>query len=261
MKIRFLIGYPATQIVADWQEISKLPRDEFKPDQETFILYKSLEFNSELEKHLIKARKHLHLPEGGLSWEQYQWRKDYKHDFPKEEMDEIIHYIHNYHNEASKIRKRLNLHPRVSAQLDNLILGNFVDPTDSYMGVGYGAHADEVDDDGNLYPDSVVDGVEIYISKRVSKNEMHKFIESEWLGISDLLNKLPEHEHFYISNRDLRIVEMRDVEKLRYSQIVERITEEFAIDNMDGTLNEDSVKTSYKRAKGKIVNLARVRQA
>lgn len=258
MKIQFIIGYPAKFCATEWQEIVKLSENGVGPDEDTYIIFKALEFNSDLEKELILARKNLHIPELGIDFEEYKKRKDVKADHTKKELEEILFYIHNYQKEILKIRKKLILHPQVQEQLDNLILGYFVEPF--YRGIGYGTNADEEGDDGEIIQDGPVETVSIHISKRVSKNEFFKFIDDTWKEVNKLLNMLPSEEHFFISKRDLRIVELRDIKKLKYGAIAEKIIKEFSIDDVRGSINEDSIKTSYKRARIKINELATLKK-
>jgi len=258
MKIKFLIGYPAKSYATEWQEIKKLPKDEFAPDEDTFVLFKALELNKSLERELIHARKNLLLPENGLSIEQYINRKDTRANLSENELKDAIYFIHNYRKEIHKIRRKMYLHPQVEEQMDNLILGYFVEP--EFRGISYGCNGANLEDyesieDFDRYAE--VDTVLIDMSKKVSKNELIKYIDSHWDKITKLLDFLPEVKHFYISPRDMRIVELRDNQKLKYSQIAELIIKEFSIDDISGSVNEDSIKTSYKRAKSKIEELAK----
>ena len=262
MKIKFLIGYPAKSFVTEWQEIKKLSKKEAVPNEDTFVLFKALELNKELEKELIKSRNNLHLPEIGVSWEEYKKRKDVKADHTKEELDEIIYFIHNYRKEIHRITRKMYLHPQVEEQLENLILGDFVEPY--FRGISYGCNGANVEDyesiedfDRNVEVDTVI----IDITKKISKNELLKYIDNQWDEITRLLKYLPEVKHFYVSPRDMRIVELRDGQKLKYNEIAEKIIKEFSIDDINGSINEDSIKTSYKRAKSKIDELAKIKKS
>lgn len=227
MKIKFLIGYPVKTIATEWQEISKLHASDFAPDKETFNLFKSLELNPVIDIELKKARKRLQLPEDGLTFEQYKRRKDLKADHSKEELENIIYFLHNHYKEESKIRRKLYLHPQVEDQLENLILGYFVEP--DYRGISVGCNGANVEDyesmdDFDKYTE--IDEVSVVLTKRASKNELHKFIDDNWKDINKLLEMLPLEEPFYISPRDLRIVDLRDKQKMKYKDIADTITTE-----------------------------------
>lgn len=259
MKIKFVIGNPAKFIASEWQEIKKMPKSEPTPDEDTYVLFKALELNKSLEKELILARRNLRLPDDGVTWEQYKKRKDPTSDASKKEIEDILYFIRNHVNEIHRIKRKLLLHPQVEEQLENLILGCFVETL--FRGVGFGCNGTNVNDYESIddFDKNVeVDMVLIDITKKISKNELLRFIDSQWEDISNLMNYLPKTKHFYISPRDMRILNLRDNEKLRYSEIADLIIKEYSIDNMKGSINEDSIKTSYKRAKNKVEELAKV---
>jgi len=261
MKIKFLIGYPAKAFATEWKEIRELSKTDPAPDEDTFVLFKALELNKSLEKELIQARRSLRIPENGLTWEQYAKRKDTKADHSKKELEDIIYFIHNHDKEIYRIKRKLHLHPQVAEQLENLILGYFVEP--SFRGVSYGCNGANVEDYESIEDfdkDVEVDQVLIDMTKKISKNELLKYINSNWTEISKLLDYLPEVKHFYISPRDMRIVELRDTQKLKYNEIAQQIIKEFSIDDINGSVNEDSIKTSYMRAKSKIEELAKTKK-
>lgn len=99
--------------------------------------------------------------------------------------------------------------------------------------------------------------IEVY--HPVSKNYLHKLVENIWKYSGEEINNLPKFNAINISDRDLRIVELRDEKKMKYIDIANQIEKEFKLNNKDGFLNEDSVKTAYKRAKKKITSLNKKR--
>jgi hypothetical protein len=50
---------------------------------------------------------------------------------------------------------------------------------------------------------------------------------------------------------------LRDTKKFSYREIADEIIKSLDIDDPDAKINEDSVKTAYKRAKSKIQSLAK----
>ncbi|MDQ3008008.1 MAG: hypothetical protein M3Q81_00235 [bacterium] len=258
MKIKFLIGFPIKTFATEWQEINDFGINDFAPNRETFNLFKALEHNQDIDEELRKARKKLRLPVGGLTWEQFKQRKDTKADLSKEELENIIYFIHNHYKEISKIKRKLQLHPQVEEQLENLILGNFVEPKYRDIIVGCnGANVHDYESMDDFDEHTEVDEVSVVLTKRASKNELLKFIDDNWNDIKKLMEMLPQEERFYISQRDLRIVELRDKQRMKYKDIADTITTEFSIEDISGAINEDSVKTSYKRARTKIDTLAK----
>lgn len=261
MKIKFLIGFPAKYCVSDWQQIKELSEEELIYDEQSFLLFKALEHNHDLDRELIKARKKLRLPDIGLTWDEYRKRHDPSRDSSEQDSNNALFFIRHSFDVVRKVREKMILHPQVEEQLSNLIQGYFVEPT--YKGVAFGCSGANVELDaktGNLVDDAEVDTVSIHITKRASKNEVVKFIDKNWSGISELLDLLPDEKHFFISRRDLRIVELRDKSHFKYSEIADVITKEFNIDDFVGSVNEDNIKTSYARAKKKIDELALLRE-
>lgn len=255
MKIKFIIGVdPEVTCASEWNEILKYAKEYPTIDEKGYALFKALERNKELEREIKISRKALNIPENGLTWKQYI-KGNPRNKTTKKELDWWLYFIKNYHTEIKRINRKLILHPIIYEQLKTLILGDYVEPF--YRGLGYGTNVDELGDDGEIFQDGDVESVIIYISKKVSKNELLKFISQQWKELTKLMNKLPDDINLYISKRDLRIVELRDNFGMKYSKIAEKIVQEFQIDNFEGTINEDSVKTSYKRAKEKIQILAK----
>jgi hypothetical protein len=59
-----------------------------------------------------------------------------------------------------------------------------------------------------------------------------------------------------VSARDKRIFQLREEENVSFKIIADKIITEFNIDNSDGKVNEDSVKTAYRRARAKILSFS-----
>ena len=257
MKIKFVVGSPAKYCTSYWNEIQSLSKIEVGPDEEAYILFKALELNHELDRELHISRNKLGIPMNGISWVEY--KRLHGVNIPKDTTDEetskVLSFLKSYPNEISRISRKLKLHPLIFEQLKNLILGDFVEPYP--RGIGYGTNVDDVDYNGKVFQDGDVESVQIHVNKRATKNEVLKSIERNWTEIERLINLLPLNNDFYVSNRDIRIVGLRDKEKMKYKDIAEKIIKEFSIDNIEGSINEDSIKTSYKRAKAKIVELAK----
>lgn len=108
---------------------------------------------------------------------------------------------------------------------------------------------------GNRYDN--YNSLTLTITTAVSKYELLKYIERNWNGISKDLKSLQVSPSVYLSDRDKRIIILRDKEQLTYRAIADRIIDELGIDNADGSVNEDTVKSAYNRAKKKIQSLAK----
>ncbi len=98
----------------------------------------------------------------------------------------------------------------------------------------------------------------LIIHHPISKNHFHKIVDSIYKNSKEMIDKLPKLNQLpEINNRDARIVELRDQQKMKYSDIADKIVKELEINNSDGKVNEDSIKTAYKRAKQKILSINR----
>lgn len=251
MKILFLIGDPPFTAISDWNELKKHKIPTVIPTKEFYSLIKALEQNVEFEQAILNARKRLGLPKEGMDWKTY----DNRHNpnltsiklTEKEQELELEQFLKSV-KEVTEIRKRFNLDYSVNEQLPHLIYGNFVYPQDPPIMWGINAVSEDNDDEYYNY-------IAIMINNPVTKNELITYIENNWEDIKRSTHNLPPKPSAYISLRDRRIIELRDKEKMPFKDIADKIMKEFEIDDFDGKVNEDSVKTAYKRAKDKIISL------
>lgn len=256
--MQFLIDIdPVIAAESEWSEIQKYSKEHLTPDEETYMLFKALEKNKDFEKEIIKARVRIGIPPEGFSWEEYKKFHDYKRNIDPKEIEIYLNFLRSYPKEVERIRRKMKISMVVERQLKDIILGNFIEPY--FRGIGYAPDI-ELDEDLDEIPDGDVESVTIHISKKIKKNEFIKFIEENWPDIEQYILKFPEEGRFFVSIRDLRIVELRDEYKLKYKDIADRIIKEFGIVNYGGSINEDSIKTAYKRAKQKISSLASKRK-
>lgn len=252
--MQFLIDDdPSIAVETEWSEIQKYAQEHTTPDEETYILFKALEKNKEFEKEIIKSRIRMGIPPEGFSWKEYQKFHNVKRNVNPKEIDVYLNFIRSYPKEIERIRRKMKLNLMIERQLHDILMGNFIQPY--FRGLGYAPDI-ELDEDLDEVPNGDVESVTIHISKKIKKNELIKFIEESWSGIERYILKFPEEGRFFISVRDLRIIELRDDFKLKYKDIADQIIKEFNILNVDGNINEDSIKTAYKRAKQKISSLA-----
>ena len=116
---------------------------------------------------------------------------------------------------------------------------------------GYFCLGDDIYYDYIMYVPSE-DRFNIAIYHPITKNQFYKSIDKHWEFINKEIKKLSEFNNPYISDRDYKIVELRDEKKMKYSEIATQIVKEYGIDDYTGSVNEDSIKTAYKRTKDKI---------
>ncbi|MBN2016100.1 sigma-70 family RNA polymerase sigma factor [Candidatus Dojkabacteria bacterium] len=90
---------------------------------------------------------------------------------------------------------------------------------------------------------------------QVTKSQFKKYLDNNWESISKSLKNLPVLPQWLITERDREIVHLRDEKKLKFTEIADKITKKYGKTLNDISINEDSVKAAYHRAKKKIKSL------
>jgi len=127
MKFKFVVNDfegCATGFFTDWKETKLLIGNSLLPDYDTYSLFKALELNSELDNELIEARKNLHLPLNGLSWDLYKKWQLMGNEYDQKEMERMFTYRFRREDQINNIFERMHLHSKVRHQISNLILGS-----------------------------------------------------------------------------------------------------------------------------------------
>lgn len=250
-RIAFIIGGFAE--VYEFKEIQKI--DYLAFDKNFFYLVRALEKNETFIQAIQKARKKFGIPPDGINWGEYDNATLYPSS--REEGWTTTKFIEAIKEEAVKIYEELKLNKALKWVLHDIIIANCVYSTGPAI---YFTTEDDVYADFPLrlgsYPERLKTAV-IQISKKVSKHQLHRFIDENWTKISEELEHLPPFANSYVSDRDMLILKLRDTEKMSYKQIADEVVRRFNLDNSEATVNEDSVKTAYKRAKEKIQNLTK----
>ncbi len=256
MEILFLIGHPPEAAVGEWKEIEEYRKlGYFTPSKEIYLLVKALEQNNEFEQLIKAARKDIGFDENGISWKEYvnKYMPGSKRKLTESERKDFIAIFSKVAKKIFEIRQSMNLDYFVDIQLPYLIYGNFVyfEPP-----IYWYSHS-PVDQDGERIKEEYIYSIKIQINNRTTKNELINYIKNNWKDISYDIHGLAPRAEFYISLRDQRIVALRDKEKLTFKKIAEKIVEEFDLNDIEAQVNEDSVKTAYRRAKNKITFLTK----
>ncbi|HJX51044.1 MAG TPA: hypothetical protein VJ438_06295 [Candidatus Nanoarchaeia archaeon] len=215
-------------------------------DRRVYNYIKSLENNELLLEEVRALRKKYDIPSEGYevkNWLQFPHFEEIQ--IPEDKYKE---WRKKLNDDAKKLFNKLGLSsfllPHMNAY--NLVVGNFVF-------IGHGRIF--------LSPHIVKGEVGIFIKGFITKNELHKFIDSNWEKIkkqmSETIDKEKELPSWRISQRVRDIVKMRDEKKLTFNEIVERITSKYRLDPADASINEDSVKAAYHRAKKKMNSLTK----
>lgn len=253
MKILFLIDDPPCAAISEWEEIkSYAEKGYYVPTQEAYQLIKSLEQNEVFEKEIAKSRKSIGIPESGLDWKEYRDKYHIRNLKKLSGKERRLHIdlLMKTAREMMRIQGVLNLSYHITHQLKYFIYGNFVYFGHPQITYGYSPMTEERFEEDYLY------NVSIHIHNGITKHELIKYIENNWQNIGNLVQNLTPKPNYFISKRDQRIVVLRDKNKLSFKKITDKIIEEFKIDNLEGKINEDAVKTAYGRAKKNIASLA-----
>ena len=262
MKILFLIGFPPKYEAYTWKEIVAHYENWPAFDKEYYQIIKALEHNLEFEREVIASRSNLGIPSAGYHWKEYRKMTDYKKDKQTpDEIQKMVYLIKNIPREVTRITRKLILNKRIIDNLRDIILTSAVSTPDYLADIHYWLEPDDrydfMDDDEKKDMHEIPKSFNIAFTRKVTKSELIRFIENNWTELENRTKLLPAKERHYITARDLRIVQLRDKNKLKYSEIANQISDEFSLDNMQGSINEDSVKTAYKRARAKVDSLAK----
>lgn len=264
MKIKFVIDNDPIVEANTWKEILKY-RNVFYYTftKDSYCKFKALELNQDFDKEISKSRENLGIPVNGLPIEDgYKMiskdntlRTAHMDDKFKERSAEEAEFMKRVWVECGRIEKKLKLDILVSCFIRELLLSNYVESMFSnFADTGQISYAVEEDYSSNKNIPSMVF---IQITANISKNKLKNFIESNWKLISKDLARFPNKNSFNVTERDLKIVSLRDSYGLSFPKIADKIIEDFNIDNSEGKINDYSVKIAYKRTKNKIESLAK----
>lgn len=248
--------YSIVSAEMDTELVTNKNRTEFFIDEETWNTIKALELNADFEKAVLDVRKKFHIPLNGFTEDEYNhffrpWKlpKTKYGQHEPEKFSNIFPLPVEFQVDTLKIYEKLSTNLIDPDQTEEIILKNSI--TGIIPKIAF--HLDKVPDedaDKTLLP-----VLNLSIFAPVTRNQLDRFIKLNWPRIEAEMEKLSDRPMYYISERDRRIIELRDIDHLPYSKIVDIITKEFRVDNLDGQLNEDSIKNAYSRAKAKISSL------
>ena len=213
-------------------------------DRRVFNYIKSLESNEKLISGVALLRKKYNIPANGYlikDWSNYPYFKSILVKGRKVEK-----WKKRLQHEAENLFNSLNVSPFLMPYLNayNLVVGNFV-----FLGFG------------RIFISPYISkgDIGIFIKGNVSKYEFHKFIDTNWKKIQKEMTSIISKERYLpkwkISQRDRLIVKLRDEKRLTFNEIANKITTKYRLDPTDTSVNEDSVKAAYHRAKKKIESI------
>lgn len=248
MKILFLIGNPPIDAVSTWDEL-EIYRDKgiIIPNREFFVAIKALERNTDFENEILKSRENINIPTTGISWKEYF--NDYYLKsltlYLVSESKKYSDFDKNVKKEVQRIKKEMrSMNEYIEDQLEFIIIGGFV--VSKGYPIAIQVHPEEQNDDGKY------NSISINIHSQISINELDVFIEENKPLLNNLMRKLSKKPNYFISQKALRIVELKDKEGLSHAEIARKINNEFLNSNKKATAS--SVKQLYLRAKERITS-------
>ena len=235
MKIKYF-DEKTKKVYSTWKEIVRNGA-ETRFGKGLYEKCKAVELNEYFVSSVQEIRKLLGIPEEGLS------------------IDQCVNLSFN-DKLYQKVEKRISalideyeIDMTILDCLPEIILGEYISGSwTTYKGREITLEFDDHFDEENFLFERVL----LCINSPITKNKLHNYIDSNWRQISGQSQRLTINKDSFISDKDLRIVELKNGQK-KYGEVADIISEEFP-EKYD-KINEDSVKQAYARAKEKIQNL------
>ncbi len=94
----------------------------------------------------------------------------------------------------------------------------------------------------------------IVLQERMSKAEVHKWIDEIWNDIEENMQSIPTAKKHKMLRSEIakRIVDMKDKQDMKFRQIADKLQEDYQDSDFYDVLNENNIKTLYHRWKTKI---------
>ncbi|MDD2804970.1 MAG: hypothetical protein PHV33_05405 [Elusimicrobiales bacterium] len=254
MEIGFAIGktsggefnpnFTLVSIVRTYDDIRKAEQTGLVGHTRSFFNFiQALSRNPAFTKEILGIRKELKLPTSGLPFNKYLSFNDFVSKNIKSNIPIIQRFLGK-----NKLRNSFAYPPELDKCLYDIVFYGIVSPFSAVQSsIAW-----------NPSISSPVECIELSIFAPVTKHALHKFIDRNWKDISSSMRRLeqkPTADFSQISPRDFEIVDLRDQKKFTFSKIAEVLSDKYGEDDVDATINRDSVKTAYTRTKKKIIDI------
>jgi hypothetical protein len=154
---------------------------------------------------------------------------------------------------AETLLKKFSLPNRWWKTLEFFIAAGYGFPPEEYVSIEtYPKGNTYKDSDGITHYELAPEKVAIFIKEPISKAAFIKQVEENWERIKELFNEIPENVNPTLTERDFFIIKLKDEDRLPYKEIADRVVSEFSVDDEDGRINAESMKTAYHSAKKRI---------
>ncbi len=227
-----------------WEEIEGLRKSGFETfNRKEYELIRAMGLNETLCKEVKNIRKKIGLPEQGLSADEYisimRNMDKYK---------DIMFGVESRFNKLlNKIHAGYTLSPEVCRQLYNLVLCGHAVYTPCENAIYFTSNG--------FSPYEVEKNhIVIAIARCSTINALHQFINRNADQLERMFDNL-YRESPTISERDIRIYEIRKATGLPFHKIADQIIREFRLNDKNAEMNYDSAKTAFLRAQHHIGKL------
>lgn len=256
MKIGFALGkitgeefyglaYNLVEVTYNYSEIKKAKKRGLHGHTKTFFDFiQALSRNDLFEQEILRSREKIGLPQNGLPFEKYK-------TYGYHDRETILKYF----DQLDRFHEQYVYPLELETYLYDIIFYGIVSPFESVQSE-ISWHTTELRADELERTTGEIKSIMIKIVGPITKNAFHRYIDKEWPNIQEkikLLAKKSVTNFASINDRDLEILSMRNEQKLTFSKIADKISKKYDSEE-DSTINEDSVKTAYKRAREKIAN-------
>lgn len=254
MEIGFAIGkttgdefnpiFKLVDVVRTYDDIKKAEQTGLTGHTRSFFNFiQALSRNPAFTKEILNIRKELKLPASGLPIKKYLSFNDFIGKNIKKDISIIQRFLG-----SNKLHTSFEYPHELDKCLYDIAFYGIVSP--------FSAVQSSIT--WNLAISSPVECIELSIFAPVTKHALHKFIDRNWKDISASMKHLeqkPTADFSQISPRDFEIVDLRDQKKFTFSKIAEVLSDKYGENDVDATINQDSVKTAYTRTKKKILDI------
>jgi hypothetical protein len=243
MNIRIILkkgDFPARYILLDsFVEARKIDKNCI--DKRTFNHIKALAANNDFEKSVRAIRRKSSIPEDGYNL--FEKGAAERYGIEKRLISELQSQI------DIKLLKELQteylIPPILSSSLAEIVLMNsvFIPLYKIYIDRPY-----------KLVPKLNKSAVNVAINEEITKKQLHDFIDENWPEIIGALTMFKNTMKVYISDRDFKIIELREIQGLTFKKIADALTNDDAVQ----IPTEEAVKKAYHRATVQISSVRKV---
>lgn len=193
-----------------------------------------LENSNKFEQIIIKLRNKYKMPANGYSYETEFAQEEWLFDNKGFVLDEFF-------AECEILTKELNLPQYWYGTVAYFAMYNiFITPERIPIEIKY-----------LQFKDDYLTGTHIVIKEKISKAEVHKWVDESWKNIEREMESLPEAKGHKMQRSEIakEIVRLKDEEEKTYKQIAENLGKKYIDSELFDILNEDYVKILYHRWK------------